>query len=44
MWLPWRVLDGGLSYDEALAEAKTVGLKSPLYEEKAREYIERRVR
>ena len=42
VWLPWRALDGGLSYDEALAEAKTVGLKSPAYEEKARDYIKRR--
>lgn len=41
VWLPYRVLDGGLSYDQALAEAKTVGLKSPDYEKKAREYIER---
>ena len=41
VWLPYRVLDGGLTYDEALEEAKTVGLKSPDYQEKAREYIER---
>lgn len=42
VWLPWRVLDGGLSYDAALAEAKTAGLKSPAFEEKAKDYIERR--
>ena len=41
VWLPYRVLDGGLTWDEALAEAKTVGLKSPDYEAKARDYIER---
>lgn len=41
VWLPYRVLDGGLTYDQALAEAKTVGLKSPDYEERAREYIEK---
>ena len=41
VWLPWRVLDGALSHEDALAEAKTVGLKSPAYEEKARDYIER---
>jgi hypothetical protein len=35
------VLDGGLAYEAALAEAKTVGLKLPAYEEKARDYIER---
>jgi len=42
VWLPYRVLDGGLIYDEALAEAKTVGLRSPAYESNAREYIEKR--
>ena len=38
-WLAHRVLDGGLSYDAALAEAKTVGLKAPALEAKAKEYI-----
>lgn len=42
VWLPYRVLDGGLSWDDALAEAKTVGLKSPDYEAKAKDYIQRR--
>ena len=42
VWLPYRVLDGGLSIEDALAEAKTVGLKSPDYEAKAREYIKKR--
>lgn len=41
VWLAHRVLDGGLSYEEALSEAKIVGLKLPAYEEKARSYIER---
>jgi len=41
VWLPYRVLDGGLSWDEALAEAKIVGLKSPDYEAKAKDYIAR---
>jgi uncharacterized protein (TIGR01244 family) len=41
VWLPWRVLDGGLTYAEALAEAKIVGLKTPAFESKARDYIER---
>ena len=41
IWLAHRVLDGGLSYDDALAEAKTVGLKLPAYEEKAKVYITR---
>lgn len=39
VWLAHRVLDGGLSYDTALAEAKIVGLKSPAMEAKAKEYI-----
>ena len=39
MWLAHRVLDGGLTYDAALAEAKTVGLKSPPMEAKAKDYI-----
>lgn len=43
IWLPFRVLDGGLSWDEALAEAKLVGLKSPDYEKIAKAYIERRL-
>jgi uncharacterized protein (TIGR01244 family) len=42
VWLAYRALDGGLSWDEALAEAKTVGLKSPEYEAKVREYVQRR--
>ncbi len=41
VWLPYRVLDGGLSYEAALAEAKTVGLSNGALEAKAREYIER---
>ncbi|MBI1900765.1 MAG: hypothetical protein HYS13_06600 [Planctomycetia bacterium] len=41
IWLAHRVLDGGLTYEAALEEAKTVGLKLPAYEEKAKEYIER---
>jgi uncharacterized protein (TIGR01244 family) len=42
VWLPYRVLDGGLSFEEALAEARTIGLKTPEYEAKARDYVERR--
>lgn len=41
VWLPWRVLDGGLSIEDAKAEAKVVGLKSPAYEQKALDYIAR---
>ena len=39
VWLTHRVLDGGLTYEAALAEAKTVGLKTPALEAKAKEYI-----
>lgn len=39
VWLAHRVLDGGLTYDAALTEAKTVGLKAPGLEAKAKEYI-----
>jgi uncharacterized protein (TIGR01244 family) len=41
VWLAHRVLDDGKSYDEALKEAKTVGLKLPAYEEKTKDYIAR---
>jgi uncharacterized protein (TIGR01244 family) len=39
IWLVHRVLDGNLTYDKALAEAKKVGLRSAAYEARAREYI-----
>lgn len=42
VWIPWRVLDGGLGLEEAVAEAKVIGMKTPGYEQKAREYVERR--
>ena len=42
IWLAHRVLDGGLSYEDALAEAKIVGLTLPAYQDKAISYIERR--
>ena len=41
VWLAHRVLDDGLTYEAALAEAKTVGLKAAPLEAKAREYIAR---
>lgn len=41
VWIPWRVLDGGMSYEDALAEARVIGLTTPAYEEKARAYVER---
>ena len=42
VWLALRVLDGNLSYDAALREAETVGLKNPALRDKARGYVERR--
>lgn len=41
VWLAHRVLDAGLDYENALAEAKVVGLRSPALEEAARDYIYR---
>lgn len=42
VWLPHRVLDGGIALEEAVEEAKVVGLKSAEYETKARDYIARK--
>lgn len=42
MWLAYRAVDDGIPVDEALAEAKIVGIKSPAYEAKARDYIKRK--
>lgn len=42
VWIPYRVLDGGLDVDEAVAEARRVGLRTAEYESRAREYIDRR--
>jgi uncharacterized protein (TIGR01244 family) len=41
VWLAHRVVDGGLTWDAALAEAKAVGLKSAELEAQARAYVER---
>ena len=40
-WLTWRVLDGGLSVEEASAEAEAVGLRSPPLKAMALDYIAR---
>lgn len=39
VWLAHRVLDDGLTYEAALKEAQTVGLKAPALEAKAKSYI-----
>ena len=41
LWFAARVLDQGASVDEALIEAKQAGLRSPVYVEKARDYVAR---
>jgi protein tyrosine phosphatase (PTP) superfamily phosphohydrolase (DUF442 family) len=41
VWLPYRVLDAGLAWDAALAEAKTIGLRTPALEAKAMDYVQR---
>lgn len=41
IWLIYRALDGGLSNEQALAEAKVVGLTSPDYQRIALDYVNR---
>jgi len=40
-WLPYRVLDQGVELEQALAEAREIGLRSPTHEEAALAYIAR---
>jgi protein tyrosine phosphatase (PTP) superfamily phosphohydrolase (DUF442 family) len=42
VWIPYRVLDQGVELEAAVAEAKVVGLKTPEFEAKARDYVARR--
>lgn len=42
IWLAHRVLDEQVSYEQALAEAKKVGLKSADFEARAKDYIARK--
>lgn len=44
VWIPWRVLEGGLGLEQAVVEAKTIGLKTPELEAKARDYVMRHPR
>ena len=41
VWLAYRVLDEGVPLDQAIKEAKTIGLRTPGYLEKAKDYIDR---
>jgi uncharacterized protein (TIGR01244 family) len=43
VWLVHRVLDDGVKLEDALKEARTVGLKFPPYESLATQYIAREV-
>ncbi len=42
VWLAYRILDDDLSWADALVESKAVGLKSPTYQEKIRQYVQRK--
>ena len=42
VWIPWRVLDQGATFEEALDEAKRIGMRTPGYETRAREYVDAR--
>jgi uncharacterized protein (TIGR01244 family) len=43
-WLAYRVLDEGRSLEDGLAEARTIGLQTPEYEERVKTYISERHR
>jgi uncharacterized protein (TIGR01244 family) len=42
VWIAWRTLDGGLRVDDAVAEARAIGLTNADCEAKARDYVARR--
>ena len=42
IWMAHRVVNEGLPVEEALREAKEVGLRTPSYEARVRDYIERK--
>ncbi|MCA8961357.1 MAG: protein tyrosine phosphatase family protein [Planctomycetes bacterium] len=39
VWATYRVLDEGWDIDRAIDEAKQIGLRTPAYEARAREYV-----
>lgn len=39
LWMAYRMQEHGLDYDEALAEARTAGLRSTSYIERVKEYV-----
>jgi uncharacterized protein (TIGR01244 family) len=44
VWIPYRVLDCGISYESALEEAKKIGLRTEPYIPKAKKYIQKQQR
>ncbi len=42
VWIPWRVLDGGVSVEQAVAEGHEIGLRVDAYEERALDYVARK--
>jgi len=42
IWLAHRVVNDGISVEDARSEAKTVGLRTPAFEEKALAYVRKR--
>ena len=42
VWIAFRVLDEGVALEAAVTEAKTIGLKTPEFETKARDYVARK--
>lgn len=41
LWIAWRTLDQGTDLEAAVAEARTIGMKTADYEAKARDYVAR---
>ncbi len=41
VWMVHRVLNDGVGIDQALEEAKTAGLRTPEYVDRAKDYIQR---
>jgi uncharacterized protein (TIGR01244 family) len=43
VWLPYRVLDQGVALEQAVEEARQIGLRDEAYEQRARDYIQQRL-
>ena len=43
VWIPWRVLDGGVPLEQAVLEAKEIGLRYEPFELRAIDYVERKL-